>query len=259
MDGTEASITKIQALLRARRAREQFVTQKGAAVRVQSSVRGWRTRGSVVSLAFGTQSRSKGRKKSAFGSSISNMMLSAAGANDVAESLANAKMMKARQRARPARLYDAHHGRALTFTGTRLLDKRRKALLGDARKLSPIDMVLRFDKFGQTVLSKLLWHPVAWLLIGTYTASAVCSRLGYLKYADLDNETFEGSGVLITFMIVFYVGCAPCLARRALPRRPPLREPWRCWAVRCQWRQPAPPVTDVAADAARVSRVGVGV
>ena len=70
--------------------------------------------------------------------------------------------------------------------------------------------MLRFDKLGQTVLLPILFHPVPWLILITYGTTAALTRHGTLVFDQDDLEdgrnAFDGSGILITFMIVFYVG-----------------------------------------------------
>ena len=93
-----------------------------------------------------------------------------------------------------------------TYMETLQADERRKHLLSDARLLSPIDMVLRVDKLQNTVLFPLFKHPVTWIVAGTYTLSAVASRMKWIDLPDANGDSFEGAGTMVTFMVVFYVG-----------------------------------------------------
>lgn len=131
----------------------------------------------------------------------------------VTQSLANAKFTNARKGPNTERLHAQHKGKprrgqTMSYPETKSADKKRKGLLRDARRLSPIDTVLRVDKLRNSALFQLFRHPVVWLILLVYTGTATATRYGYMTFHDLDREAFEGSSTLITFMIVFYVGCA---------------------------------------------------
>ena len=74
------------------------------------------------------------------------------------------------------------------------------------RTLSPIDTILRFHKLHHTVLLAILRHPVTWLVMGTFVTSAYMARNGVWDADALDQTSFEGADLLVTFMIIFYVG-----------------------------------------------------
>ena len=126
------------------------------------------------------------------------------------DGLAQAGFKKARQGQQVVRLHGSGaKARAHSYAETKAADQRRKRLLFDARRISPIDTVLRVDKIGQTVLHHLFCHTVTWIVLLAHRSTAVLCRYGYLGgktvFSDAA-ESFEGSDILITFMIVFYVG-----------------------------------------------------
>lgn len=208
--------TKLQSVARAQAARTDFVRNKTAAITIEKTVRGWNTRGQKKkgSLHFLHKPVAGQRAGTSTGiSKLRNLALS--------QSVAHAMFNKARQANKVERLHgDTRGSYAESYHATREADKRRKALLKDARRLSPIDTVLRLNKLGQTVLGRLLTHSVTWIVIATYAATATCSHYGYLPFTEeelTDRDSFEGSGTLITFMIVFYVR-TPLQAASAHPR-----------------------------------------
>lgn len=206
-----AAVSKMQAVARAHQARQQFKKNKRAAVVVQSHYRGWRSRdtGVIRRLSRGISvipsTRGAARRRS-------TLKLDRAQTRQVslqAENIALANFKTARRSMTTHRLLGDRNGGTSLFQGsyiaTKKQDQRRKKLLADARKLSPIDMALRFDLTAQTVLPKVCMHPVTWVVIVMFSATAVCTRLGIMTFSDLDRDTFDGSGVLVIFMIVFYV------------------------------------------------------
>jgi hypothetical protein len=82
----------------------------------------------------------------------------------------------------------------------------RDALLRDARRYSPISLVLALNKLPQTIFARLVHFPIIWILFGTYGSVAALTRLGYIDLGDVDNAEIEGSSsVLVTFVVVFFV------------------------------------------------------
>lgn len=241
-------ITKLQATVRARIARERFLASKQATVKIQANVRGQQSRTNVLQLIRRTSllaarplaSKSTGRRGGMHGSAGFNAAF-ASGVNltqvmqgdsrslKVAESIACERLSSARRnaaRGHSRRLFAssdpriaagssstgtplkraAGSGHAETYAATRVQDGVRKALLRDARRLSPIEMIVRVDKLRHTVLLPLIKSPMAWIVVLTHLFSAIGSRWGFLSFPDLENEAFDGKASLITFMIVFYVG-----------------------------------------------------
>lgn len=91
------------------------------------------------------------------------------------------------------------------YRETQQLDSLRKSLLNDARRLGSIDTVFRLDKLSQTVLMRLPLHPITYVVLSMHAASAALTRYEYLQPIE-SSDIFDGAGVLVTFMIVFYVG-----------------------------------------------------
>lgn len=95
-----------------------------------------------------------------------------------------------------------------TYEETKKLDAKRKKLLFDGRTMSPINMILRLDKLGQTALVSILYHPVTWIITAIYALVASLNRTGYLDgwwtSSSIDRSSFDGASFLIVFMIVFY-------------------------------------------------------
>ena len=87
----------------------------------------------------------------------------------------------------------------------------RESLLEEARRYSPISLVLAFSKLPQTVLVRIIWFPITWIILSTYAAIASLTRAGVI---DLGKSTsiaehvnaYNGASVLVTFMVVFYLG-----------------------------------------------------
>ena len=91
------------------------------------------------------------------------------------------------------------------YRETQARDQVRRALLNDARTHGSIDTVLRLDKLHQTVIARLPLHPVTYLVLGTYAASAALTYAGKLSPIQTP-DYYDDFGMLVTFMIVFYVG-----------------------------------------------------
>lgn len=97
-------------------------------------------------------------------------------------------------------------------------DKVRLELLALSRETSPVATVLRFDMLKRTVLPKLLTQPTQWAVLLVYAATAICARLGFhIGEVSESASSFANAGVMVTFMIIFYVGY--CYNRRG--RREP--------------------------------------
>ena len=87
----------------------------------------------------------------------------------------------------------------------------RERLLADARRYSPISLVLNLQKLPQTIFSRLIFFPIVWILMLTYAAVAVLTRMGYIDIAAYVGDSEEGldhmgsASVLVTFVVVFFV------------------------------------------------------
>lgn len=217
-DSASDGLAKIQATVRARVAREKFLASRQATIRIQAGVRGKQSRNKIMQIFSGEKSR---RNLSRHNTLASNSVFTS-GVNfqqvmkdGKAGKVAKDRLTAARHQApNTQRLHgtngrdgraNVYRGQTTSYAGTNAKDKVRKSLLRDARRLSPIEMVMRIDKFGQTALWPLATSPALWLVVGCFSATAVGARLGHLNFPDLVGGTFE-SGSLITFMIVFYVG-----------------------------------------------------
>ena len=94
----------------------------------------------------------------------------------------------------------------------------RERLLADARRYSPISLVLNLQKLPQTIFSRLIFFPIVWILMLTYAAVAVLTRMGYIDIAAYVGDSEEGldhmgsASVLVTFVVVFRF-CASGLVR----------------------------------------------
>lgn len=85
----------------------------------------------------------------------------------------------------------------------------RERLLDDARRFSPISSVFHLSKLKQTVIMRMLYIPMVWIVIATYAAVAALTRTGHISLAvleDFSSGSFEGAEVLVVFMVVFYLG-----------------------------------------------------
>ena len=137
---------------------------------------------------------------------------------DLSQGIARAKFAVARKAQQTESLHSKGRpawGVTSSYAGTKAADARRKALLYDARNLSPIYTVWRLDKIWQTAVLQLFCHPGTWLVFAMYIVTAVLVRKGRVEFSDIDRDTFEGGTTLVIFMIVFYVGCACAHAKLA--------------------------------------------
>jgi len=87
----------------------------------------------------------------------------------------------------------------------------REKLLDDARRYSPISLVLAFNKLPQTVLVRIIWFPITWIILVTYVTVASLTRSGYIDLKGQDStadhvSAYNGASVMVTFMVVFYLG-----------------------------------------------------
>ena len=96
-----------------------------------------------------------------------------------------------------------------TYSELMRKNDEREALLDDARRYSPLTSVFHLQKLPQTVLWRMLCFPMTWTLFVVYLTVALLTRYGVLSlgsHMDLMTEAFSGADVLVTFMVVFYLG-----------------------------------------------------
>lgn len=128
-----------------------------------------------------------------------------------------------------------------TYKDTMKVAAERDALLDDARRYSPsaachrprtlsarpslvptpvalterlrvrdplraVSLVLALNKLPQTVFARLIWFPIFWILLATYAAIATLSRTGVIDLGEPIPSAFDGASVLVTFMVIFFVG-----------------------------------------------------
>ena len=91
-------------------------------------------------------------------------------------------------------------------------DARTRQLLQDARGASPLTLCFRLDKLPRTVLPRLMRQPLVWITFLCYAVLAALARSGVHAPEFEPNFSLSQLGVLVTFVVVFYVGCVPCLA-----------------------------------------------
>jgi hypothetical protein len=94
---------------------------------------------------------------------------------------------------------------AKTFEDLQLIDLRRKMLLALARALSPMMTAMRMELLPKTVLPRLMRRRLMYIVFVTWAITATCARLEITE-SDIEENMFDGAGVMVTFMIVFYVG-----------------------------------------------------
>jgi len=100
-----------------------------------------------------------------------------------------------------------YSGKKLTHEQLIDSERKKKRLLSIVRAEAPVDTIFRVWLLGRTVLPRLLHHPVVWLNLVAFGGSAACRRLGIFDTGwVVDEASSSGSGNLVTFMIVFYVG-----------------------------------------------------
>ena len=93
-----------------------------------------------------------------------------------------------------------------TYKDTMKVADARDRLLSDARRYSPISLVLMLNKLPQTVIVRLACFPVVWILVVTYALVATLCRMGLVELGEPDPYMYNGGSVLVTFMVVFYLG-----------------------------------------------------
>ena len=121
------------------------------------------------------------------------------------------RRLKERPKHQPKQLIEggraaAANAKQTTFDDVQKADAARKRLLALARDVSPMDSILRLAALPRTVLPRILSHSLTWCVILCYAGSTIAVRIG-TEFGDLDLTAFDGSTTLITFMIIFYVGC----------------------------------------------------
>ena len=91
------------------------------------------------------------------------------------------------------------------------LDEKRKKMLTIARSVRPIHAVGKLSLLPRTVLPRIFKWKITWAIIGFYVIAASFTRSGW-DFGDVDTEKFDAGTSVVTFMLVFYVGCAPSAA-----------------------------------------------
>ena len=92
------------------------------------------------------------------------------------------------------------------YQDTVAIDTQRKHLLQDARGHSPLSLCFRLDKLGRTVLPRVVAQPLVWLTFLTFGVVASLARTGVHAPEFDSNVSLNQLGVLVTFVVVFYVG-----------------------------------------------------
>ena len=160
---------------------------------------------------------------------------------------------------RPKEMLDWDSTYRATFEETIDLDKHRKKLLRYARLASLPTLFFRIDKLPHTVIPRILRSPLVYVVVFAYIAAAALARTGSWSF-EYDANALSGAGLLISFMIVFYVGycynrhfqqydvCTAAqgavisccmLARANLPREEDRRLLWSCLNLAWQHVQSA--------------------
>jgi hypothetical protein len=176
----ESAAEKLQAAVRARIARERFLASRQATIKIQAASRGKHARKGLMELFGRRRSGSMGAmplSKKGFAAFTSGVDLTRVMAEASATSSRELKAQKiATERLSRARKNQAVHvhskqlfassasrytplraapGQPATYAATKARDGVRKTLLRDARRLSPLEMFLRVDKVGHSVLRPL--------------------------------------------------------------------------------------------------------
>ena len=98
------------------------------------------------------------------------------------------------------------NGRHATFADVCKADEQRKKLLTLAREINPIDSIAKMAALPRTVIPRIATHSLTWLVLLVYLASSTMTHAG-IEFGIRDLTSFDGSNTLVTFMIIFYVGC----------------------------------------------------
>ena len=106
---------------------------------------------------------------------------------------------------RPKEMMDRDATYRATFQDTIELDQHRRLLLRYARLASLPTLFFRIDKLPHTVVPRILRSPLVYVVVFAYIAAAALARTGSWTY-EHDVHALSGAGLLISFMIVFYVG-----------------------------------------------------
>lgn len=99
-----------------------------------------------------------------------------------------------------------------TFADTMKLNAMRESVLQDARRLSPISAVMHASKLRISIVPRLFSYQIVWVVLVVYVACATFARSGLADggnvFGDMEEQigAFDGASVLVTFMVVFYLG-----------------------------------------------------
>ena len=86
-------------------------------------------------------------------------------------------------------------------------DKIRLELLALSRETSPVATVLKLHMIKRTILPKLLTQPTQWVVLLVYAATAIVARTtDAIGDVSESASSFANAGVMVTFMVIFYVG-----------------------------------------------------
>lgn len=98
----------------------------------------------------------------------------------------------------------------------RALDEKRKDMLTIARHVRPIESVIKYKLLARTVLPRIGKWKMTWFVLFSYTVSAAMTRAG-VDFGDTNLSSFDSGTSIITFMLVFYVGCKATLRSNRMP------------------------------------------
>ncbi len=99
-----------------------------------------------------------------------------------------------------------------TYSDTMKVNALRESLLDDARRLSPISAVMHATKLRSSIVPRLFAYPIVWLVVLIYMGCAALARssrvfdVNVFGDAEERDGAFSGASVLVTFMVVFYLG-----------------------------------------------------
>jgi hypothetical protein len=89
----------------------------------------------------------------------------------------------------------------------RELDEKRKKMLTIARSIRPIHTVAKLSLLPRTVIPRIFKWKLTWVVFSFYIFAASFTRAGW-DFGNVDTEKFDAGTSVVTFMLVFYVGCA---------------------------------------------------